>query len=136
MIDVLLSSTPLDLNDLSIGVTFTALDISESKQAEQASLESEEKYKLLFEDSPIGIGISNLEGQVLAMNKAMEEMTGYNIRELNEIGLAATYIRPEIRVDLIKEIQEKGSVHNFELELRKKDGTEYVAILNIDLIQT
>ncbi|MFW5657780.1 MAG: PAS domain S-box protein [Bacteroidota bacterium] len=36
IIDVLLSSTPIDTKDLSKGVTFTALDITERKQAEQA----------------------------------------------------------------------------------------------------
>jgi PAS domain S-box-containing protein len=36
IIDVLLSSTPIDTSDLSKGVTFTALDITERKQAEQA----------------------------------------------------------------------------------------------------
>ena len=35
VIDVLLSSTPLDPKDLSAGVTFTALDITERKQAER-----------------------------------------------------------------------------------------------------
>lgn len=34
-IDVLMSSTPLDINDLSVGVTFTALDITERKKAEE-----------------------------------------------------------------------------------------------------
>jgi PAS domain S-box-containing protein len=34
-LDVLLSSTPLDPKDLSAGVTFTALDISERKQSER-----------------------------------------------------------------------------------------------------
>ncbi len=41
IVDILLSSTPLDLNDLSKGVTFTALDITNRKQAE------EEKRKAL-----------------------------------------------------------------------------------------
>jgi len=36
IIDVLLSSTPMDLNDLSKGVVFTALDITERKQSEAA----------------------------------------------------------------------------------------------------
>ena len=36
IIDVLLSSTPLDLSDFSTGVTFTALDISTRKKAERA----------------------------------------------------------------------------------------------------
>jgi PAS domain S-box-containing protein len=35
VIDVLLSSTPIDPNDVSLGITFTALDITERKQAEQ-----------------------------------------------------------------------------------------------------
>ncbi len=35
IIEVLLSSTPIDLNDLKKGVTFTALDISERKVAER-----------------------------------------------------------------------------------------------------
>ena len=35
VIDVLLSSTPLDPKDLSFGVTFTALDITQRKQAEK-----------------------------------------------------------------------------------------------------
>jgi len=36
VIDVLLSSTPIDPGDLSMGVTFTALDITSRKQAEEA----------------------------------------------------------------------------------------------------
>lgn len=36
IIQVLMSSTPLDSDDLSLGVTFTVLDITESKQAREA----------------------------------------------------------------------------------------------------
>ncbi|MFZ5979757.1 MAG: PAS domain S-box protein [Candidatus Zixiibacteriota bacterium] len=36
VIDILLSSTPIDPNNLSVGVTFTALNITESKLAEKA----------------------------------------------------------------------------------------------------
>ena len=36
VIDVLLSSTPIDTEDLSVGVTFTALNITEGKLAERA----------------------------------------------------------------------------------------------------
>ncbi|MCK5097273.1 MAG: PAS domain S-box protein, partial [Desulfobacteraceae bacterium] len=49
IINVLLSSTPIDLNDLSKGVTFTALDISYLKEKESELLESEEKYRSMME---------------------------------------------------------------------------------------
>ncbi len=41
IIDVLLSSTPVDPDDLLIGVTFTALDITRRKQSEETLKESE-----------------------------------------------------------------------------------------------
>jgi len=45
IIDVLLSSTPIDTSDLSKGVTFTSLDITEHRQAEDALRESESRVR-------------------------------------------------------------------------------------------
>jgi PAS domain S-box-containing protein len=54
IIDVLLSSTPIDLTDLSAGVTFTALDITRRKAAEQA-LERQKAYLTTLHETALGL---------------------------------------------------------------------------------
>ena len=54
IIHVLLSSTPLDPKDLSLGVAFTALDFTARKQVEEALRESEQELKLAQAISKIG----------------------------------------------------------------------------------
>lgn len=50
VIDVLLSSTPLDNQNLSLGITFTTLDITDQKRALEKLRRSEEEKSLIFEN--------------------------------------------------------------------------------------
>jgi len=60
----------------------TKRNITESKQAEEALQESEEKYKILAEDAPIGIYFNDFRGTFLYGNKKAEEIIGYKREEL------------------------------------------------------
>ncbi len=45
ILDILLSSVPLDLSDPSAGVTFTAMDITGQKWTENALIDSEQRHQ-------------------------------------------------------------------------------------------
>ncbi|MBU2622785.1 MAG: PAS domain S-box protein, partial [Proteobacteria bacterium] len=75
VIDVLLSSSPLDPTDLSYGFTFTALDITERKKAEEVSREAERRYLTLFEGVNDAIFIMKGE-EFIECNKKTLEMFG------------------------------------------------------------
>jgi len=70
LVNIFLSSTPLNLNDLSNGMTFTALDITKRKQIENEMLiakekaeESKQLFKSLIENAPDGVVILDKSGK-------------------------------------------------------------------------
>jgi diguanylate cyclase (GGDEF)-like protein/PAS domain S-box-containing protein len=110
-------------------------ELAERKRVEEALRESEEKYRSVFEASPVGIGIADLEGNVLASNQSMLELTGYTLEELQTIKLGITYVDPDERKQLLKVLQKFGRVRDWEVKLQRKDSTVYCALLNIDQLE-
>ncbi len=110
-------------------------DVTERMQAERALKESEERYRRLFDASPVGIGIADLNGNVLTSNSSMEKITGYTVEELKSKGISSTYVNPEERQHLFGILQEKGAVRDWEIQLRRKNGSIFTALLNVDQIE-
>jgi len=76
VIDVLLSSTVLDPEDRSKGVTFTALDITERKNAERALLEQESRLKAAIESMPFDFFMLDREGRYSMQNTISKDLWG------------------------------------------------------------
>ncbi len=77
VIDVLLSSIPMDREDLSRGVTFTALDITEQKQAEKGLRRLLSAIEHICES----VIITDIEGVIQYVNPAFEQITGFSAKE-------------------------------------------------------
>lgn len=109
-------------------------DITERKKAEEALLESEEKFRLLNESSPVGVGMSSADDVVLYTNPAYERILGYNAGEL--IGTKATnlYLNPEDRLSWLRSVKDSGVVRNVEIRLKRKDGTPVWVLVNVSPI--
>ncbi|MGD1049379.1 MAG: PAS domain S-box protein, partial [Candidatus Krumholzibacteriaceae bacterium] len=82
-IDVLLSTAPVIAGDLSGGVTFTALDVTERRRAEEALRTSEMKYRRLVETLQEGIWAIDRDGCTSFVNPRMAEMLGYTVAEMH-----------------------------------------------------
>ena len=106
--------------------------------------ESEERYRNLFEQAPVGIGLATLDGKVVLTNRKMADITGYSSEELEKINLSSTYESLKDRKKLFDLLERDGVVNDFSVRLKRKNGTLYDAELSVskvhiggqDLIQT
>ena len=89
-------------------------------------IESEEKYRTLFESSKDGIIFTSMEGKILNCNQAYLDMLGYTLEEIKEF----TYqqLTPEKWHEMestivTNQFTTRGYSDEYEKEYIKKDGT-------------
>ncbi|WP_321506069.1 PAS domain S-box protein [uncultured Methanoregula sp.] len=101
-------------------------DISERKLAEDALRANEEKYRSLVDNLTVGVYRSTAEfsGRWLWANPAFVRMFGYeSLHECQEHPVTDTSDDPEDHKKLMRVLMTEGFVRDYELQLKKKDGT-------------
>ncbi len=116
-------------NGAVVGVIGVATDVSERRQAEEALRKSEEEFRSLFEDSRDAIYISAPDGKVLDVNQAALDLFGFTRDEAIGSDVGDRFVEPSYRERFRQEIASTGGIRNFEVKLRKKNGSEMHCLL-------
>jgi PAS domain S-box-containing protein len=86
--------------DLTYKTPFV-LNIAEMRESQKALSESEEKFRAIFEQNPIGIiMVSNSDLKIINSNDSFTKMIGYSKEELKKISITDISLHDEIKKEL------------------------------------
>ncbi len=129
LINVSITASPIrDAAGRIIGASKVARDTSQQKEAQEARMVAEGRYRTLFECAPDGIVIADRDGRYLDANPSICRMLGYDHGAL--VGLRAADVRVAEEVPDIAPVLDAvtaGATVRRHWHLRRQDGTTFLA---------
>ena len=108
-------------------------DIAERRQAEKALKQSEQRFRVIFEQAAVGVAmIDSYSGKFQRVNQKYSDIIGYSIEEMLKLDFMHTTHPDDLPADLanMKKLL-AGEVHVFEIEKRlihKEGGIVWVKL--------
>jgi PAS domain S-box-containing protein len=121
----ILSASPvLDAKGRFVGSFGMITDITKRKVAEEVLRESEEKYRVLFENAIDPIFITDADFKYVDVNKKATELFGYSRKEFLKMKILDVIPPEQIpRTESeLKKLRERGTYEKFIGKIRAKDG--------------
>jgi len=123
---------PFDLKELQTTVKSALRHLRTSNIRTQEVLhQTEEKYRAMFENLPVGIYRTTPEGRILDANTAFIQMLGYPDRQsLLTANIHDIFVQPEDRRRWQAMLEREKTVRDFKTQLRRYDGTTILVLDN------
>jgi two-component system, NarL family, sensor histidine kinase UhpB len=104
--------------------------------AEAQLVNSERRYRTLFQRNLAGIYQSTADGKIIDCNNAFSKMLGYGSpAEMKKLHSRDLHISDDEMRNFIARVHYEKYLSNYELTLRKKDGSRVYVIGNISLVE-
>ena len=117
----------LDDTGKIIGIIGISRDITERKNADEAVRRSQEEFKDLFDNAPVGFHEVDVEGRLVRINNTELKMLGYSGEELLGQFVWKISANEELsrQATLAKLKGEEPPSEGFERRFRRKDGSTF-----------
>lgn len=125
----------LDRNKKVRGIISVLNDITERKKAEEALRKSEEQFRNIYENAPLGIFHTTPDGKIIRVNPAFADMLKYNspeelMEEVNKTNIAKRmYVNQGRRSFIIGKVMRFPGWHRFENYYKCKNGKTIIAAI-------
>jgi len=121
-----MSGAPITRHEEIVGLISVARDVTARKMAENSLLESEQKYRSLFEKSIDAIMLTAPDGSILDANPAACEMFGMSVDDIRRAGRNGLVDRSDPRLKKILEERDRtGKITNAEFTMIRANGEKF-----------
>ncbi|HUF38954.1 MAG TPA: PAS domain S-box protein [Anaerolineales bacterium] len=94
--------------------------------------QSEARYRTLFENAPVGLGVTDERGVLVAYNAEMLRPGGHTPADIDALeSVADLYYDPADRQTVLRKLAENNQVRNLEIRFKRKNGDPYHARLSV-----
>ncbi len=124
-------------NDEIVGVVLAFRDETEDRKKKKLLKESESKFSIIFQSSPVAITITRSDGTILDVNEIFLKTTGYSREEIigsNTLELNLWYDIKD-REKFLTELSRNGSVPSLEMKFKMKSGEKKICFISAEIIE-
>lgn len=110
-------------------------DVTSEIEREHALVESQKRYKQLFELNLAGVYKTHVDGTILECNESFAKMLGYDrVEDVVNLNTNEIYYHDGHRDAYVKELKEQKYLSNYLTIIKRKDGRRLILNNNVSIV--